>query len=116
MLNSLFVGLSARRRILFTFLACLCLVLLLVTLLPARSGAKQQSATKGKSSRPRFVPGEVLVRYRTETVAKSKTGKVLMVARDGRQLAAQVERFDGSDLVTGLRLARVAAEGQSQSA
>jgi hypothetical protein len=55
------------------------------------------------------VPGEVLVRYRNEPTAKSKTGKVLVAARDGRQLAAQIERFDGSDLVPGLRIARVAA-------
>jgi len=55
------------------------------------------------------VPGEVLVRYRNEPTAKSKTGKVLVAARDGRQLAAQVEHFDGSDLVPGLRIARVAA-------
>ncbi len=97
------------RRILFLFLACLTLVLLVLTLLPPRSGAKQQSTTRGKSSRPRFVPGEVLVRYRNEPTAKSKTGKVLVAARDGRQLAAQIERFDGSDLVPGLRIARVAA-------
>ena len=62
MLNSLLVGLSARRRILFLFLACLGLVLVVLTLLPPRSGAKQQSTTRAKSSRPRFVPGEVLVR------------------------------------------------------
>jgi len=110
MLNSLLVRLSAHRRILFLFLVCVGLVLLVLTLLPSRSGAKQQSTTKTKSSRPRFKPGEVLVRYRNESTAKSKTGKVLMAARDGRQLAAQVERFDGSDLVPGLRLARVAAE------
>ena len=110
MLKSLFVGLTARGRIVFTFLICLGLLLLSLALLPSRSGAKQQSATKSKSSRPRFVPGEVLVRYRNESTAQRKTGKVLMAARDGRQLAAQVERFDGSDLVTGLRLVRVAAE------
>jgi subtilisin family serine protease len=109
MLNSFFAGLSARRRILFLFLVCVGFVLLGLTLLPSRSGAKQQSTTKTKNSRPRFVPGEVLVRYRNESTAKSKTGKVLVAARDGRQLAAQIERFDGSDLVPGLRLARVAA-------
>jgi len=109
MLNSLFVRLGAHRRILFTLLACLVLALLVLTLLPSRSRAKQQSTNRGKSSRPRFKPGEVLVRYRNESTAQRKTGKVLMAARDGRQIAAQVERFDGADLVPGLRLVHVAA-------
>ncbi len=99
-----------RRRMAVMFLACLGLILLSLTLLPSRSGAKRQSPTRAKSSRPRFVPGEVLVRFRSESTAQSKTGRILMATSDGRQFSAQVERFDGSDLIDGLRLVRVAPE------
>ncbi|HEU4509584.1 MAG TPA: S8 family serine peptidase [Pyrinomonadaceae bacterium] len=87
---------------------CLGLLALAAILLPSSSGAKVQPVTKGKGTRPRFVPGEVLVRYRTESTAQKKTGRMMFATREGRQVSAQVERFDGSDLVQGLRLVRVA--------
>ena len=96
------------KRIAFCLLACLALLGLGAIILPSRSGARQQTSLRTKTTRPRFVPGEVLVRYRTESTARSKTGRILVATREGRQLPAEVERFDGSDLVKGLRLARVA--------
>src|SRR5688572_15433090 len=109
MLNSL-VRLGLRKRLAFFVLVCFGLLLFSLTLLPSRSDAKRQRPSKAKSSRPRFVPGEVLVRYRSESTARSKTGRIMMATRDGRQLSAQVERFGGSDLISGLRLARVAPD------
>ena len=96
------------RKFIFALLLCLGLLALAAILVPSRSGAKVQPVTKTKGMRPRFVPGEVLVRYRTESTAQSKTGRMVFATREGRQVSAQVERFDGSDLVKGLRLARVA--------
>ncbi|HEX5835234.1 MAG TPA: hypothetical protein VFY34_15335, partial [Pyrinomonadaceae bacterium] len=107
MLN-FFLSLGARTRTIFALLLCLGLLALAAILVPSHSGAKVQPVTKAKGVRPRFVPGEVLVRYRTESTAQSKTGKMLVATREGRQVSAQVERFDGSDLVQGLRLVRVA--------
>ena len=109
MLNSL-VRFGLRRRFAFAVLVCFGLLLFSFTLLPLPSGAKVQSRSKGKSSRPRFVPGEVLVRYRSELTAQSKSGRMVMATREGRQFSAQVEHFDGSNLVKGLRLVRVAPE------
>ena len=74
MLNSL-VRLGLRRRFAFVALVCLGLLLFSFTLLPSRSGAKVQSPSKAKSKRSRFVPGEVLVRYRSESTAERKTGE-----------------------------------------
>ncbi|MCA1578847.1 MAG: S8 family serine peptidase [Acidobacteria bacterium] len=76
-------------------------------LFPVRSRAKLQSRSKPKQAS--FVPGEVLVRYRSEAVARRRTGPTTVATRDGEQLPTRVERFDGSDLVQGLRLARVDA-------
>jgi subtilisin family serine protease len=115
MLKSLFVRPSLRTRLGFVFLMCVGLVLLSVMFLPPRSRAKQQLSKRTKSARPRFVPGEVLVRYRTESMAQSKTGRTMIATREGRQLSVQVEHFDGSDLVKGLRLARVAPENTLQA-
>jgi subtilisin family serine protease len=109
MLNTL-VRLALRKRLAFFVLVCLGLLLFSLSLLPSRSVAKRPRPSKARSSRPLFVPGEVLVRYRSESTARSKTGRVMMASRDGRQLSAQVERFGGSDLISGLRLARVAPD------
>jgi subtilisin family serine protease len=57
---------------------------------------------------PAFVPGEVLVRYRSERVAGLQPRNGSLKA-SGQQLAIQIERFDGADIVPGLRLVRVAA-------
>lgn len=70
-----------------------------------------------KKPRSEFVPGEVLVRYRNESIAKQQTRSASNVSDEqilltdaGRAIAVRVERFEGSDLVPGLRLARVAAD------
>lgn len=101
---------STRLALLFSIL--LVLTLLLVAALPPTSSATQEQAQSDRSekhSRPEFVPGQALVRYRSELLAKQKTLEKL-VAPDGRQLSIQLERFDGADIVPGLRLAHVAPE------
>src|SRR5262252_5348458 len=61
----------------------------------------------GKRSRPEFVPGQVLVRYRNEVTAIRKPTNAMLSAQ-GRQVPMKMERFEGSDLLPGLRLAHVA--------
>src|SRR5215203_1473719 len=100
----------SKSRIVLRVSVCLILLALAVFVLPSRSGARQQPGSKTKSTRPRFVPGEIIVRYRSEPTAQSKTGRNMLATREGRELPFQVERFDGSDLVQGLRVARVAPE------
>jgi subtilisin family serine protease len=58
--------------------------------------------------RQRFRPGEVLVRYRSESLAQARTGRTIVAAPSGELIDAQVERFDGSELIEGLRLVHVA--------
>ncbi len=102
-------GLALRRRVALF----LCLVLL-SALFPharvARAAAANRPATAQEPPTPDkslpFVPGEVLVRFRGEAT----TGKALALsARDGSEIPVEVERFAGSELVEGLRLARVPA-------
>src|SRR5258705_13572952 len=112
--TSFFAACQSRVRILVTISICLALVSLGSIVFPAHSGAKveptPQSKAQGKRKRPAFVPGEVLVRYRSESIAKNRTGLAQMTTREGFSLPIQVERFDGSQLVEGLRLARVPTE------
>jgi len=101
---------STRLALLFSIL--LVLTLFLAAALPPISSATQghsQSGSSQKRSRPEFVPGQALVRYRSERLAKQKTFQTLVTA-EGRQLSIQLERFDGADIVPGLRLAHVAPE------
>ena len=102
---------SASTRLALAVSFLIVLTLLIVGALPLTSSATQEKAQSGgseKQSRPEFVPGEALVRYRSERVAKRQTLQTL-VSADGRQLSIQLERFEGSDIVPGLRLAHVAA-------
>ena len=90
----------------------LVLTVVLVAAIPSTSSATQGNAPSDrgqKPSRPQFVPGQVLVRYRSERLARQKTLEKL-VSSDGRQLSIQLERFDGANIVPGLRLAHVAPE------
>ena len=86
------------------------LTLVMATALTPGSKAVQEraSAASQKRMRPEFIPGEALVRYRSERIAKRQELQTL-ISSEGRQLSVQVERFEGSDLVPGLRLARVSA-------
>jgi subtilisin family serine protease len=88
----------------------LVLTFIIVAALPPSSRAIQKNAlgdVNQKQSRPEFVPGEALVRFRSERLAKRQTLQNL-VSSEGRQLSIQLERFEGSDIVPGLRLAHVA--------
>jgi subtilisin family serine protease len=90
----------------FTFL--LVLTFLFAVALPPSSKATPEGSNVKKSLSPEFVPGQALVRYRSERIAKQQTLQTLAGA-DGRQLDIQLERFEGADIVPGLRLAHVAA-------
>ena len=100
-------------RPLSIFAVCLALLVLAVSL-PVRSDAKrqtpQQTSSRKRQRQQPFVPGEVLVRYRSEPVARNKGTAMRIAALDGRLLPADVHRTRGSDLLPGLRLAKVAPE------
>jgi subtilisin family serine protease len=71
---------------------------------------KSQIVAKGAANiveGAEFVPGEVLVRFRTDAAAKSAEASPMSLQRevDGGEVSFQ--RFEGSDMVRGLRLAKV---------
>ena len=73
----------------------------------------------GKRRRPEFVPGQALVRFKKGRAIEGTTyiavprpvGLALPKSADAQenqeQVLARIERFEGSDLLDGLRLARV---------
>lgn len=95
------------------------LLLLSILIFPSASRAKLEPSQVEKSSkkglRPLFRPGEVIVRYKNESMAVHRTGLQRITARDGRLLSMKVEDAGVSDLVPGLRLARV-TEGETLKA
>jgi subtilisin family serine protease len=89
--------------------------LLIVAAMPPASSARQQPAQSDfsqKRARPVIVPGQVLLRYRSESAAKLQTRQTpqVILSVEGRQFSIQIERFAGSDIVPGLRLAHVDPE------
>ena len=101
----------ARIRLALTFLTCVGLIALVLFHFPPRSRAVQtQQPAQRKTLRGAFVPGEILVRYRDEETARTKSGRIVVPAKDGEQLPADIENFDRTGLVKGLRLARVSPE------
>jgi serine protease len=113
-MRGLFLSMKSRSTplvLLFSLLFVFTLFLV-AALPPASSATPQGTAQPGRSQkrlRSEFVPGQALVRYRSEHTANQKTLQTL-VSADGRQLSIQLERFEGADIVPGLRLAHVAAE------
>lgn len=110
-MHGLFPGTrSARSRLTLLFSFLLVVALVVVAFLPSPSSAIQdQPEAKAKLRKASFIPGEALVRYKSESAAQKQTGAKLLSA-DSRQLVVNVERFEGSDLVPGLRIARVGTE------
>ena len=108
-----FVSIKSRNtRFVLLFSILLVLTVVLAAALPPTSSATQGNAQGDNAQKParaQFVPGQVLVRYRSEPLAKEKTLEKL-ISFDGRQLSIQLERFEGADIVPGLRLAHVAPE------
>ncbi|HSB29158.1 MAG TPA: hypothetical protein VLE19_14930, partial [Pyrinomonadaceae bacterium] len=100
-----------RYRVSLGFLVGAALLIVMVLSFPSGSRAKlepmQQKSVSKKATRPRFVPGEIIVRYRNESTAVHKTGALSVTGRDGRLFSMKVENFEGSGLVPGLRVARV---------
>lgn len=91
----------------------LAAIIVCVVSFPSKTGAKlttqvASSKPSTKQRRPSFRPGKVLVRYRSESIAASRTGSLRITARDGKLLNMKVENFDGSQLVSGLRIAKLA--------
>jgi uncharacterized repeat protein (TIGR01451 family) len=85
--------------------------------LPRLSQAALQStegeSLKAKSPKPVSIPGEVLVRFRKQSVPAKSTLMAnaradMLLQSSGRSIPIQLERLDsGSEVVEGLRLARV---------
>lgn len=102
------------------FAVCIVLIITAVWIFPGTSRAKvetvQQVNTSRKARRQAFVPGEILVRYRTESMAKNKIGSLRVTTKDGRLVSLTIEDFDGSKLVPGLRIARLSKGGDTLSA
>jgi hypothetical protein len=91
----------------FTFRAAILLavssllIVIGVVSFPTGSGAKvqapqQTTSTTKKARRQAFVPGEIIVRYRSESMAKSRTGAMRITARDGQLRSMRVDEFEGS--------------------
>jgi subtilisin family serine protease len=115
MLNRRLVPLNNRVRLALyaTFLLSLVLVAIVVSPPSSRARLQVQPTAAGatqKPRRPEYVPGQVLVRYRSDAIAKSQQRVATALKVEGRTIPIQVERFEGSDIVPGLRIARVAAE------
>src|SRR6266513_5501249 len=91
----------------FSFL--LGLILLTAVTLPPSSRATLTVTSapnaSGKRVRPEFVPGDVLVRHKSESIARRQSRTTTLQGAEGQTMLMQAERFAGSDIVPGLRIA-----------
>jgi len=101
-----------------TILAFLLLtVLAAAILLPSPSHATRTSSQvdNAKRRRANFVPGEALVRFKPgrafegQTLVSNARKELSTAPSDTEQIPVQLDRFAGSDLIDGLRLAHTAA-------
>ena len=96
------------------------LCLLLCFYLSARPPATRSASAVGevgdetaKLSGAEVVPGEVLVRFRADGKARGGVPSAQTLRLGGRELTVAVERFEGSEVVEGLRLVRALPEDAS---
>jgi subtilisin family serine protease len=99
----------------FVFAVCLgLLVLASVTFTRStdaqRAPVPQATTPKKRQRLQAYVPGDVLVRFRSEPIARGKGTQMRIAALDGTLLPIDVQRPRAADLLPGLRLARVAPE------
>ncbi len=59
------------------------------------------------SSKLSYVPGEVLVRFKSEFEAKTKENTLSSIEMNDGEVRIEVQNFEGSEIVSGLRLAKV---------
>ena len=112
--SSLLAPLRARRAV-FRLSALLFGILLVTSLWPFIPKAALQSngatAAAPKLSKADFVPGEILVRFRPGAASpKGRAQMPLQVRDQGLEIPLQVEALGETEIVEGLRLARVAPE------
>lgn len=101
----------SRLRIASLVTGLLCAILAVLVFLPTGSRARFAKPSQDipkKGRRAEFVPGEILVRYRSEVLAKAKQRTAVPLQHDGRAIPLKVERFSASDVIQGLRMVRVA--------
>lgn len=100
----------------FTVLLLGILVLLSFLPLPGHA-ALQYAEDQKKSAHFEYVPGELLVRFRDDATATKGGRSEISEAVNGRQLQIRLERLGGSktEIVRGLRLARVPVEDTEQT-
>ena len=93
-------------------LAFLLFFAILAYLLPSARAQNQPTNTSRNNKQLDFVPGELLVRFRAGTPqARTKSRATVHVwANAGRTVPVELNHFGGSELVEGLRLARVEPE------
>src|SRR5260370_9755109 len=95
---------EARIRIVLSFSLLVALILFAVIAFPpgsrARRALPQGSGVGRKRTKPPFAPGQVLVRYRSEAIAKRRLGAATIQTSEGTALPMQIEDFGGSGIVT----------------
>jgi subtilisin family serine protease len=115
MFPSFFMTKGTRARLVLISFLCIGFLIVAAVVFPLVSGARRQQNQQPstvvrtqKVSRHPYKRGEVLVRYRSESIAKNRTGTQRMATKAGELLSGQVEDLGVTELVDGVRLVRVA--------
>ncbi len=88
----------------FRLLLCLAIVIALSGTVSWWRSAAQNDPPARLVKQLKFVPGELLVRFRSEAIARRYDVQALRLASVA---TVTVARFEGAEIVPGLRLARV---------
>jgi uncharacterized repeat protein (TIGR01451 family) len=74
---------------------------------PANTQISDPLPQKPKQPRPQFVPGEILVRFRSDSLANAVTKPYEQLRVQGREIQMSVEDTDAARVLSGLRVVHV---------
>ncbi len=103
-----------KQKFLVSLLLAVFVVLTIILQTTVRTKAQEEeniAHPKSSKAAAEFVPGEVIVRFRESAAsAKTSASRFMTLRTSEREISAEIVDFDGSKIVSGLRLARVAPE------
>src|ERR1700730_13361711 len=98
-----------KRSAMTNLAVCVALATIILLWIPHATTQSIDSLPKPKLPKPEFVPGEVLVRFRSEALGEKASKQIGVLKVEGRDIQMNIQDIDASSMLKGLRIVHVEA-------